>query len=70
MEDGRNGRTDAIVARDRCLQAVITAKDFGEARALWRAALRYNERIRTSDPDRHGDYAAARVSYAEGLGSP
>jgi hypothetical protein len=39
-------RTDAEISRDRCLQAIVGA-DVETAQALWRAALRYNERARS-----------------------
>jgi len=41
------GRTDALEARDRCLQAIVGA-DYETACALWRAAKRYNARERTA----------------------
>lgn len=47
MEDGRN---DALIARDRCLQALVESEDLETRRSLWRAAIRYNERDRTSRP--------------------
>jgi len=37
-----DGRTDALIARDRCLVAIVTCEDLETAQALWRAALRYN----------------------------
>jgi hypothetical protein len=37
-------RTDAWIARDRCLQALVECEDVETRFALWRAALRYNER--------------------------
>lgn len=42
MEDRR---TDALISRDRCLEAIVGA-DLETGRALWRAAARYNERDR------------------------
>lgn len=44
MEVG--GRNDARTARDRCLMAVAASGDLEEAQALWRAALRYNGRMK------------------------
>lgn len=43
--EGRDGRYDALVSRDRCLGA-IPGEDFETQRSLWRAALRYQERVR------------------------
>lgn len=39
MEDGR---VNALISRDRCLEAIVAGTDFETARALWRAAKRYN----------------------------
>ena len=44
MEGHRN---DARVARDRCLNALAGCSDLETAQSLWRAACRYNERMRT-----------------------
>lgn len=41
----RDGLTDAETARDRSLAAIVGA-DFETGLALWRAALRYQERVR------------------------
>lgn len=43
MEDRR---TDAEIARDNCLGAMLESTDDTTRRSLWRAALRYNERMR------------------------
>lgn len=40
----RDGREDARIARDRCLQAIVESEDFETQRSLWRAALRFNRR--------------------------
>lgn len=50
MIGGRtDGRLQAIEARDRCLQAVVGARDVEEGQALWRAARKFNLR---DNPDR------------------
>lgn len=43
MEDGR---TDAEVARDRCLRAMVESQDLETRRSLWRAALKYDRKNR------------------------
>jgi hypothetical protein len=45
-------RTDAWIARDRCLQALVECEDVETRFALWRAALRYNERCGLAGIDR------------------
>jgi hypothetical protein len=58
MDGTEELRTDAQVARDRSLQAIETTDDVEIRRSLWRAALRYQERVmlerlalgRTSQP--------------------
>jgi len=64
---GRIGRTDAITARNRCLEAMLGADD--ETRlALWRAALRYNERVKV-ERDTRLEISASR-SHAYRVGVP
>jgi hypothetical protein len=40
-------KTDAQISRDRCLDAIITAGDFDTQRALWKAAAKYQTRVRS-----------------------
>jgi hypothetical protein len=47
MEVRRDGDEDAKTARDRALGAIVGA-DFETQRSLWRAALRYNERMKVA----------------------
>lgn len=44
MEDRRS---DAQIARDRCVEALAGSTDPAERLALWKAAKRYNERDRS-----------------------
>jgi hypothetical protein len=44
-------RTDAEIARDRSLAAIETTSDRDLAVALWRAAKRFNQRIREERAD-------------------
>ncbi len=37
---------DARYARSRCLEAMAQCKDVRTRRSLWRAALRFNERVK------------------------
>ncbi len=46
MDDLMEAQTDALIARDRCLQALVTSGDVEERLALWRAAKRYGEKAR------------------------
>jgi len=46
---GRDGQ-DAMIARDRCLAAIPEVTKVEDARALWRAALRYNHRVKVERP--------------------
>lgn len=39
-------RTDAEVARDRCLQAMLSSDDGETRRSLWNAARKYAGRMR------------------------
>lgn len=56
------GRDDARICRDRCLEALVTAEDRETAAALWRAALRYNERMRAAETG--GEYSGPRLTSA------
>lgn len=48
MEDGR---VDALIARNRCLQAIEgSGEDTETKRALWKAALRYHQRVKVERP--------------------
>lgn len=40
------GRTDAQIARDRCIEALAGSTDPAERLALWKAAKRYGEKHR------------------------
>lgn len=40
------GQTEAGEARDRCLGRMVSEQDLETRRSLWRAALRYHERVR------------------------
>jgi hypothetical protein len=60
QQDGRE--VDARTARDRCLEAIVGAGDFGTQRSLWRAALKFHERVRAAGID--GDYADPRLTCA------
>lgn len=40
------GQNDAMICRDRCLAALFTETDEATAKSLWRAAGRYNERMK------------------------
>jgi hypothetical protein len=42
---------DALECRDRCLAAIVTTADLETAQALWRAAGRFNQRIREERAD-------------------
>jgi hypothetical protein len=46
------GRTDAEIARDRAVEAIGTTQDFELQRALWKAAKKFNQRIRDERADR------------------
>lgn len=65
MSEGRTQERDedAKTARDRALGAIVGA-DFETQRSLWRAALRYNERMKLAVGS--GDYAPDRLSSALG----
>jgi hypothetical protein len=41
--EGQNG---ARIARDRCLEALAGGADVETGQSLWRAAIRYNQRLR------------------------
>lgn len=64
MEDS-GGRGDAREARDRCLSAIVGAGDFETQRSLWRAALRFHERVREAA----GEKSAASLHTREGARS-
>lgn len=51
------GRRDAIIARNRCLEAAAASGNIEDGQACWLMAVRYNQRVRTSDPDRPGEDA-------------
>lgn len=55
---------DARTARDRCLEAIVGADDFGTQRSLWRAALKFHERMKLAGRD--GDYAPPRLPRITG----
>jgi hypothetical protein len=59
------GRDDALVARDRCLEAIVGAGDFETAQALWRAASRYNARSKQERTT--GDYGRPLLPRAHGM---
>lgn len=62
MGDG----TDARIARDRMLGALEGCTDQKTRRSLWRAALRYNERVRS---ERGRGETVSLLAQADGLGS-
>lgn len=47
-EGQRDGREDARIARDRALEAMVSATDFETQRSLWRAALKFHERVKAA----------------------
>jgi hypothetical protein len=65
MEVRRDGDEDAKTARDRALGAIVGA-DFETQRSLWRAALRYNERMKMTGES--GDYALPGLPRLSGFG--
>lgn len=54
MEGGKS--SEALIARDRCLEAMALSEDIGERRSLWRAASRYAGKARDE---------VARTSWGE-----
>jgi hypothetical protein len=62
MEDG------ARVARDRCLAAIVESGDEDTQRALWRAALRYNGRMREIAAADPGEVRPTAAPRAAGVG--
>jgi hypothetical protein len=67
-------RTDAEIARDRSLAAIETTSDRELGVALWRAAKKFNQRIKEERADRRlvadplhraagGDPAGAQARY-------
>lgn len=55
------GTRDARTARDRCLATMIQCEDEKTRRSLWKAALRYQERVR-------GDVVTGSTSPLAALG--
>ena len=45
------GRTDAEIARDRAVEAIGTTTDTDLQRALWKAALKFNRRVKAERAD-------------------
>lgn len=50
----KESRNDAMIARDRCLDALAGCTDLETRKSLWRAAMRYHERVLVSRRERAG----------------
>lgn len=59
-------KTDAQIARDRSLAAMETAGDLETQRSLWKAARRYNGRMKDEARQTSGMAAAPLARRLEG----